>query len=287
MKKHKKIAWVTDSTALITEDLKNNPDVYVVPLTIIFENKAYDDGIDLTTEELYRLIKREKAVPKTSQPPVGRFANLFKQLKEDGYDCAIAVHISTKMSGTLASCQAGADLASFPIETVDSKSMSGAITTLIHKGMEAQQAGFDYKEIAKKLRSETEKSENFILLGSLEQFYKGGRMSGAEYLLGSLFRIKPIIKINHLGEFELFERVRTEKKAINRLFDLLQQSLAQYKINEIKILHGNVFERAKKLKDKIKSMYPEIKIIIGEIGATIVVHSGEGTLAAVWHREPK
>lgn len=170
-----KIAWITDSTAYIPDDLKRHPDVYVLPLGIMFGSDVYEDGVDLTTEQLYRRIREEREIPKTSQPPVGKFVELFEKLRKD-YDCAIAVHISDKLSGTLSCCQCASEHVPFPVETVDSKSMSYAMTTLLYKGMRLADEGLPYKEIAARLRLETVNSENYIVLGSLEQFYKGGRM---------------------------------------------------------------------------------------------------------------
>lgn len=282
----KEIAWITDSTAYITEELRNNPDVYVIPLGIVFEDGVFEDGIDLTTEELYQRINTEKEVPKTSQPSVGRFVELFEKLKQE-YNHAIAVHISGKLSGTISSCKTAVDISNYHVEIVDSKCMSYAITTLIHKGMEFAKQGINFKDIAKKLRQETEKSENYILLGSLEQFYKGGRMSGTQYLLGSILNIKPIIQINTEGEFILFEKVRSEAKAIKRMLELLHESYENYKIHQIQIMHGNILNKAIELKNEIVKRFPNLDIFIGEISSTIAVHSGEGTLALIWHKEKK
>ncbi|MGO4889083.1 DegV family protein [Anaerobacillus sp. MEB173] len=280
----KKIAWITDSTAFITEDLKNNPDVYVVPLGIVFGNDVYEDGVNLTTEVLYERIRSEKEVPKTSQPPVGKFAELYEQLKAE-YECAIAIHISSQLSGTMDSSKSGSDIAGFDVEVIDSKIMSYGITTLLYKGMELAKKGQSQKEIASALRTEANKSENFILLGNLEQFYKGGRMSGTQYLLGNILQIKPIIRINQEGAFELFERVRSEKKAVKRLVELLKQSYDNHTIHEIQIMHGNVLDKARKLEEQIKEIYPELNIVIGEISSTIAAHAGEGTVAIIWHNE--
>lgn len=280
----KKIAWITDSTAFITQELKNHPDVYVIPLSITFGNETFEDGIDLNTEQLYSRISSLKEIPKTSQPSAGRFAELFEQLKET-YDSAIAVHVSSKLSGTMNSCLAGAELAGFPIEAVDSKSMSYAITTLMQKGMGLTEKGHSAKEIAEILQHEATKSENFILLGSLEQFYKGGRMSGTAYLLGSLLKIKPIIQINSNGEFELFDKVRSEKKAIKRMLDLLGESYKKHSISQVQIMHGNVYDKAKELSAEITGLFPKLDIFIGEISSTIAAHAGEGTIATIWHNE--
>ncbi|MGZ9585612.1 DegV family protein [Paenibacillus marinisediminis] len=280
----KKIAWITDSTAYIPADLKDNPDVFVMPLGIIFGNHAYEDGIDLTTEQLYRRIREETVIPKTSQPPIGRFAELFERLSVD-YDCAIAIHVSEKLSGTLACCQSAAEMGSFQVEVVDSKSMSYAITTLLYKGIAMAKEGMDCQEIAGVLRQEANKSENYIVLGSLEQFYKGGRMTGTQYLLGSLLRIKPVIRVNSEGAFELFERVRSEKKAYLRMIELFAEAYQRNTIRQLQIMHGNVKEKAEAFKQEMKSRFPSLDIVIGEISSTIAVHAGEGTLAVIWHNE--
>jgi DegV family protein with EDD domain len=282
----KKIAWVTDSTAFITDEFKNHPDVYVVPLGIMFGDEAFEDGFDLNTDELYHRIRTNKEVPKTSQPSSGRFAELFEKLKQE-YEAAIAVTISSKLSGTLASCQSGAEMADFKVETVDSKSMSYAITYLLQLGMKLHEEGMEFEKIAETLRAEADLSDNYILLGSLDQFYKGGRMSGTSYLLGSILKIKPIIRINRKGEFELFEKVRSEKKATARMLEILKESKEKSTITQIQIMHGNVRTKAEELAVEVKATYPNIQIVIGEISSTIAAHAGEGTLAIMWNNNTK
>jgi DegV family protein with EDD domain len=282
----KKIAWVTDSTAYVTDELKNHPDVYVVPLGIMFGDNAFEDGVDLSTDELYERIRKNKEVPKTSQPSSGRFAELFEKLKEE-YEGAIAVHVSSKLSGTLSSCIAGAEMTNFPIETVDSKSMSYAITYLIQLGIQMNEKGIELTEIAETLRDEADLSDNYILLGNLDQFYKGGRMSGTSYLLGSILKIKPIIRINRNGEFELFEKVRSEKKAVARMIELLKDSYHNYQITNIQIMHGNVRDKAEELANEVRAVFPKLDIFIGEISSTIAAHAGEGTVAILWNNNSK
>lgn len=283
----KKIAWITDSTAYITKDLARNPDVFVVPLGIVFGDDAYEDGVDLTVEEMYKRIRTEKQVPKTSQPSAGKFAELFEKLKAEGYNAAIAVHISSKLSGTFASCKAGSDLAKFDVRVIDSKSMSYAITSLLNKGIELEQQGLSIDAITTSLVEEADKGRNYLLLGSLEQFYKGGRMSGTSYLLGNILQIKPIIRINQQGEFELFEKVRSEKKASKRIVDLFDVDYQKHSIAQVQIMHGNVPERAMEFENEFRNRYPELDIIIGDISSTIAAHAGEGTVGILWHIQPK
>lgn len=277
----KKIAWITDSTAYIPDELQNHPDLYIVPLSITFNSGTYEDGVDLDSQKLYENIRMQKEIPKTSQPSNGRFAELFESLKEQ-YDAAIAVHVSADLSGTLASCRAGAEIAQFPVEVVDSKAMSVAITRLIELGMELAKQNKDYKEISEVLREESRKIENYLILGNLDQFYKGGRMSGTQFLLGNLLSIKPIIRIFD-GKFELFEKVRSEKRATKKMFELFDKANQRNTIEKVYIMHGNVMDKALAYKEEFLKNYSTIKeVVICELTATITVHAGEGTVAVAW-----
>ncbi|ADU30530.1 DegV family protein [Evansella cellulosilytica] len=279
-----KIAFVTDSTAYLSKELQQHPDVYVVPIVVISEGVEYEDGVDLSSEQLYEIIRTNKQVPKTSQPNVSKFEELYEHLKQK-YDSAIAVHISNKLSGTISSSLAGKEQAEFEVEIVDSYSLSHAITTLIYKGLQLTEKMDNVKNIANELREEAKRSRNLILLGNLDQLYKGGRMSGAQFLLGNVLQIKPILSINEEGELKLLERVRSEKKATNRIIDLLKQSSDNHTIKQVQIMHGNVLNKANELKAKINETIPNLEVIVGEISSSLAVHAGEGTLAMIWHEE--
>ncbi|WP_280768033.1 DegV family protein [Salipaludibacillus daqingensis] len=280
----KKIAFVTDSTAYLSEELRAHPDVYVVPIVVISEDKEYEDGINLFSEQLYDMIRNNKNVPKTSQPSVGTFEELYNQLKKD-YDHAVAIHVSNKLSGTVSSSTAAKEETGFDVEVVDSLSLSYGITALINKGLTLAEQEFSIKDIGRELREEVERSNNLILLGNLEQLYKGGRMSGAQFLLGNVLKIKPILSINDDGELGLFERVRSEKKATNRIVSLLKQSCDVNEVRQVAIMHGNVLDRAIELKGLVEETIPNMDIVIGEISSSLAVHAGEGTLAMFWQTE--
>lgn len=279
----KKIAWVTDSTAFIPDDMDGKEEIHVVPLSICFGNETFEDGVDLSPDQLYERLHNSPAIPKTSQPSVGKFVQLYEKLKIE-YECAIAVHISSKLSGTLNGSRQAAEMAGFPVEVVDSKLMSYPITTLIKKGMKLSENHFDFQKIASLLREEAEKFENYILVGSLDQFYKGGRMSGVQYFLGNLLQIKPIIQIKD-GIFEVYEKVRTEGKAIKRILEQLDEAKKRNPISSVQILHGNVLEKALSLKERIQEKYHDLSIVVCPISSTIGVHAGEGTLAIAWMNE--
>jgi len=279
----KQIAWVTDSTAYIPADLREKHDIYVVPLEIIFSDGTYRDGLDMTPEQLYEKIEKTQEVPKTSQPSLGNFVELYETLKQK-YDCAIAVHVSSKLSGTLNASQSAAKLAEFPVEVVDSKTMSYPITHMILQGMKMAKTGATPEKIASSLRLIAEKTESYILLGSLDQFYRGGRMNGVQFFMGNLLQIKPILRIRD-GIFEVYEKIRTENKAIVRMLAQLDQAMQKQQIKNVQILHGNVMEKAQALKKRIKEKYQDVEVMIGPISSTIGVHAGQGTIALSWINE--
>lgn len=282
----KPIAWIIDTTGFVTEEMKAHPDVYVVPLNIHFGNEEFIDGVDLTQAQLYERIKSAPEFPKTSQPSAGKFAELYEKLKEE-YECAIAVHASAKMSGTIASSTAGADMADFKVYAVDSLALSFGLSGLMERGWELQKEGLNADQIAKKLENEVHDFRNYILIGNLTQLYKGGRMSGAQYYIGSLLQVKPIVQINPEGELKPIDKVRSHKKAVKYLVDHAIKDHEEYGVNVFQIMHGNTPDEAENLKQEVLKAIPDAQILIGDLSSSLAVHAGEGTLAFMWRKFPQ
>ena len=276
----KPIAWIVDSTAYVSEELKQHPDFFSVPLNIHFGEKQFVDGVDLNPEQLYAKIKDAEEFPKSSQPSAGEFSEHFKVIAEQ-YEQAIAVHVSSKLSGTLASSTAGAELAGFPVTFIDSLALSYGITGLIEKGMDMYDSGASVPEIKAELEKMAGTLQNFILIGQLDQLYKGGRMSGVQFFLGSLLKIKPIVQISKEGELVAIDKVRSEKKALQYLVDKIAASHHAGR-KSIHLMHGNVLDQAIYLKNLITEQVPGLDVKIGDISTVLAVHAGEGTLAVLW-----
>ncbi|WP_019414735.1 DegV family protein [Paenisporosarcina sp. TG20] len=278
----KPIAWIVDSTAYVSDILAAHPDVHVVPLTIHFGQEQFADGVELTSDELYSRIRNAEEFPKTSQPPAGEFAKLYEKISED-YEAIIAVHISEKLSGTISSSKSGAEIAEIHMECIDSLALSSGITLLVERGLILQERGMNIEEIALKLRSEMKNFRNYILIGNLNQLYKGGRMSGVQFYLGSLLKIKPIIQLTEFGELKAFEKVRSQNKAINYLVDKAVDAYEKDGVRSIDLMHGNVLDQVEDLKKLIQAKVPNLEVRVGEISSVLAVHAGEGTIATLWH----
>ncbi|MCM3692754.1 DegV family protein [Neobacillus niacini] len=276
-----KTAWVTDSTAFLDNELKNHPDLYTIPLTILLDGEEFADGIDLTAAELYARLKDLKSPPKTSQPAVGIFKQLYEELSKD-YDRIVAVLISGKLSGTVSSSEQAAKLVDIPVTTFDSNILTAPMTALLKKGIELVEAGSSIESVIDQLETLKTTNETYVLIGSLEQLHRSGRMSGLQFFLGSMLNVKPIISIED-GALNTKEKVRSDKKAKEKILGYLKSSYEKYNFKEVYILYGLHQEHANEWKEEIEKLYSELKVICCPLGAVIGVHAGENTLGISWH----
>jgi DegV family protein with EDD domain len=276
-----KTAWVTDSTAFLDDELINHPDLYTIPLTILLDGEEFADGIDLTAVQLFAKLKELKSPPKTSQPAVGVFQELYEKLAKD-YDQVVAVLLSGKLSGTVSSSEQAAKLVDIPVTTFDSHILTAPMTAILKKGMELVEAGNSVASAIDQLESLKTTNETYVLIGSLEQLHRSGRMSGLQFFLGSMLNVKPIISIEN-GALNTKEKVRSDKKAKEKILDYFKSSYEKHRFKEVYILYGLHLEHANEWKVELERQYPELKVICCPLGAVIGVHAGENTLGISWH----
>lgn len=277
----KKIAWVVDSTAYLDEDLKNHPDVYTVPLTIVMDNEEILDKSNLSTCDFFKRLKTLKSPPKTSQPSIGVFKKLFEKLQKD-YDAVVSILLSSKLSGTVSSSQQASQLVDIPVYTIDSKIISYPITVQLKKGMEWLASGLSLDLVKEKIEQLRETYEAYVLVGDLEQLRRSGRLSGLQFFLGSLLNIKPIIEVKN-GELSVKERVRSDKQAKKRMVQFLRQSYEKYKFKEVYLLYGFHLDETLKWKEELKSKFPNLSFKCYPLGRAIGVHTGENTVGISWY----
>jgi DegV family protein with EDD domain len=275
-----KTAWVTDSTAYLDDELKHHPDLYTIPLTIILDGEEYADGIDLTPAQLYENLKHLKNPPITSQPSVGAFQALYEKLAEK-YDQIVTILLSGKLSGTVSASEQAAKLVEIPVTTFDSHILTYPMSALLKKGMKLGAAGHSVDTIMQQLETIRDTGETYVLVGSLEQLHRGGRMSGVQFFLGSMLNVKPIISFDH-GALYVKEKVRSEKKAKDKIFDYFKTAYEKHQFQEVYVLYGLHEEQAEDWRCELQEQFPELKIHCGTLGAVIGVHGGEHTLGISW-----
>ncbi|WP_010283944.1 DegV family protein [Bacillus timonensis] len=276
-----KIAWVTDSTGFLDEELSKHEDVYVIPMTVFFDEEEYLDGVTITPAQFFERLKTTKTIPKTSQPSIGSFVELYTSL-ENKYDEIISVHISEKLSGTVSSARQAAELVNIPVTVIDSKILTYPMTKLMKEGMELIQDGGTSTDVKKHIVDLSERLETYVIIGSLEQLHRSGRMNTAQYFLGSMLQIKPVIQILD-GALSVKEKVRSENKATTKILGYLKDAIKKNTIEEIYILYGLDDSKTKEWEQKIREFAPDtITIKTCPLGVAIGVHAGENTIGISW-----
>ncbi|RFU65465.1 DegV family protein [Peribacillus glennii] len=279
-----KIAWITDSTGFLDEELKKNPDVYVVPMVVIINGREYEDGVDLSPDQLFRYMREDKVIPTTSQPSVGTFAELFRKL-EPHYDRIVSVHVSSSLSGTVASSRQAAELVSIPVHIFDSLLISFPMTLLLKKIMRDLESGYPIEEAFIRAARYRDSNETYVLIGSLEQLHRSGRLSGTQYLLGSVLNVKPIISLEK-GALATKTKARSERKAGQVILKFFLESCKKGKVTDCTILYGSSPEQTESFREAILAENPDVIIHIYPLGTAIGVHAGEKTVGLSWFQDP-
>lgn len=277
-----KVAVLTDSTAYIPIELRKKHNIYMIPLSVVFGEESYREELDISTEEFYKKVKESDQLPTTSQPSIGTFVELFEELAKD-YDAVITIHLSQKFSGTFqAAISAGNMVEDIKVYAYDSElsTIAQGFYALEAAEMAAQKT--EPEEIIKRLDQMKEKVRAYFMVDDLSHLQRGGRLSGAQAIVGSLLKIKPVLHIVD-GEILPFEKIRTRKKAINRIISMLEDDVKAGIVNRVVFIHGNVEQSALDLQAEFNKKYPSIETMISYFGPVIGTHLGEGALGVAWY----
>lgn len=277
-----KIAWITDSTCYMEPELLEKYNIHVVPLSVVFGEESYREFMEISAAEFYENIKTVKEFPKTSQPSVGDFMVLYEELKTK-YDRGIAVHLSSGVSGTYYTSQTAAELAGFELTAIDSEIATYPMSFILLEGIRAQEAGMSYDEIVAHMTAVKEDVKAYFLVDDLAHLHRGGRLNAAQFLVGSMLQIKPIL---HLKDKKIvpFEKIRTYKKAKNRIFELFKEDAETgAEINAV-VIHANHHEEAEAWKKEIEATYPNVSVKLSLFGPVIGTHVGQGTVGLSWYK---
>ena len=276
-----KIAFVTDSTAYLTQAQIDEHQITVVPLSVIFGEQAYREGVDLTADEFYPMLAASKTLPTTSQPPVGEFAAAFERLLND-HDTVMCLLLSENLSGTVRSAQTAAQMVSGNIHVVDSRISSYGIAGPLLDGIELATRGGTPEEILALWEQELSTQKAFFLVDTLEQLHRGGRIGGAAAVFGALLQIKPILTIRD-GRIDLYEKVRTHRRALERLWAELDADAKDGQPLQLGVVHSQRLEDALKLRDEVVAKYPNVRADVAELGPVVGAHTGAGLLAFIYY----
>ncbi|MBQ6448673.1 DegV family protein [Cytobacillus oceanisediminis] len=277
-----KTAIVTDSTAYIPKDVREKYNIHMIPLTVILGSEVYEEEKELTASEFYEEIKT-KELPTTSQPSIGKFVELFEKLSEN-YDEVISIHLSSGISGTYQGAISAGDMVEginvFAFDTEVSCMVQGFYAIEAAKLVRAGKTAAEIMPILDELK---ETSHAYFMVDDLSNLQRGGRLSSAQAIIGSLLQVKPLL---HFKDKLIvpFEKIRTKKRAMKRIVELLREATNGDSYYAV-IIHANREEEAKEWKAELEQEFPNIEFSLSYFGAVIGTHLGEGSMGLGWMKK--
>lgn len=269
-----KIKIVTDSSVTIEPELVNDLDITIVPLSVMVDGVLYSDA-DLKEGEFLRLMKESTNLPKTSQPPVGVFAEVFEELSEST-DHIVAIHMSHALSGTIEAARQGATLANANVTVIDSSFTDQALKFQVVEAAKLAKEGSELEEILQKIEEVREKTELYIGVSTLENLVKGGRIGRVTGLLSSLLNIRVVMQMDN-NQLQPIAKGRGDKTFKKWLVEL-EEKLKTAKVAEIGISYAGTASFANEIKERLQ-VFVEKPISVLETGSIIQTHTGENAWA--------
>lgn len=278
-----RIHIVTDSTCDLSNEELEQLNIHLVPLTIQLGGQTYIDRVEIQPEEFLQKMTGEKELPKSSQPAPGKFVELYEALGKDG-DQVISIHMTGGMSGTVQSARQAADMANADVTVFDSRYIAWGLAFQLREAARLRDAGASVEEIMARVEHVRQNTRLFVIVDTLENLIKGGRIGKGMGMIGSLLNIKPIATLDE-GNLVQVTKVRSHKQVVKYCFEQFQQETAGKTVKAVGISHA----------DGMKTMGQPLKELIEQTGfssvdvaftcPTISTHTGAGAIGFIYFAE--
>ena len=268
------IKIVTDSTCDLPEGVVTEHGITVVPLYINFGDQSYLDGVELSRQEFYERLPDYESPPTTAAPGPEMFRRTYERLADEGATEVLSIHISISLSAIVDVARLAAkETDALPVTVFDSRQLSLGTGFLVLTAAKAVAGGRSMDEIIALLEEQISRTHVFAALDTLEFLRRSGRMSRVMAGLGSVLRIKPLLKM--YDGSPTAERVRTRKRAIERLISLLSDLVP---LEQVALVHTHAHDRAEDLRQQVQHLLPEGETLSVEVTSVIGAHIGPGAV---------
>lgn len=278
-----KIKIVTDSTADLSKELIEEFDIEVVPLSIHIEGNTYLDRVNITPAEFMKKMKESDELPKSSQPPAGVFAEVYDRFGDQGYEI-LSIHMTGGMSGTVQSAESAAAMSHANVTVVDSRYISKALAFQVIEAAKLAREGKAVQEIVSRLETVRANTKLFVVVDTLENLVKGGRIGKGKAMIGSLLNIKPIASLDG-GVYTPVAKVRSHTQVAKYLARQFAADIKGKTIRGVGLVHAEGIELASKLKTMIEELDAGAEVEIEETTPIISTHTGPGAIGFMYHLE--
>jgi len=264
--------------------IKHDYDIRVMRSMLLFGGEEYTDFVDITAEAFYEKLRADqKIIPSTAQTATGVILELYENMRDEGYEEIIAITISSKLSGTYEGAQMAAKMVEGVKVTVfDSLSVATAEAHMALTAAKMAKEGKKMTDIVDALTKIREGQGLLVSVDTLLYLVKNGRLSGASGFVGNLLKIKPMLQLSRDGKIEAAEKIRTRKKAIDRIIDKFLTDYAQEGVEPF-IVHAHDQETADQIRQRLLEARPDFKEIKDyPLTPVVGAHAGPGAVAIGW-----
>lgn len=251
----------------------------VMRSTLLLDKKEYEDFVDITAEEFYdTVVKNPNIDLSTSQVSTGRVAEIYEEFKSEGYTDVIVVTVAAKLSGTYQGAVLAKDMVEgINVHVVDSKSVSYGQMYLVLEAIEMIKKGMNAEDIFNKLNELRENITIYVLVDTLKYLVKNGRLSATSGFLGTLLKIKPLLKIMEDGSLQPYEKIRTTNRARKRLMEIINEEI-KGKEALVFLAHTNNKDETEVIKKELLENHKNIEVLVVPLTPVVGAHAGPGTL---------
>ncbi|MFX3622663.1 MAG: DegV family protein [Ectobacillus sp.] len=277
-------AIVTDSTAYIPQEIREQFDIHMIPLNVIFGDAPYQEEVDITAEQFYIKVREQEELPKTSQPAIGLFIELFERLAQE-YDAVVSIHLSSGISGAYQTATTVAQMMeNIKVYTYDSEISCAVQGFYVIEAAKMAAEGKAPEQIIARMDEMKKSIDAYFVVDDLNHLQRGGRLSSAQAFIGSLLQVKPILYFREKVIIP-FEKIRTRKKALKRIMEVFDEHASQGVPMEAVVIHANCEKEAVEWQRQIQERYPHVEVSLGYFGAVIGTHLGEGAIGLGWYKK--
>ena len=278
-----KIAIVTDSTSYLPKEYLQKYNITLLPLLLLWGGETLEDGVDIQPSDFYRRLADAKVMPSTSQVPIAKMVETFSSLIEQDYS-VFGIFLSSKLSGTFQAALQARDMLTVgkeKVEVIDSETASMALGFLSLKAARIAADGASLLECKAFIENARSSTGIYFVVDTLDFLHRGGRIGGAQWLLGTGLNLKPILAVLD-GRVESVERIRSKRKAMDRLVEIIVEKCAGKSNVQLSTLHANAKEDAQNVLDAASSQLPVIEKIFTDVSPVVGAHTGPGTVGLAY-----
>lgn len=272
----RKVLVITDSAASLPESLRQELDIHVIPLWLIWDNESFRDGVDIDPHSFYQRLKKSDTLPSSTQPSVEEFKE-FLLKHSPGYAGIVCVLASSQISGTVESALAATDqLPDIPVKVVDS------LFCAMGQGLITAAAGKSLDQVARIAEKTRDEMNLLFVVDTLEFLHKGGRIGGAKRWFGTALNIKPILHFSD-GLIQPLSQTRTKKKGVQELLNIAEERLGSRTMAEAAIVHVDCLDEGRALLNQVQERFNPPLIHLSDVSPVVGTHVGPGALGLAFY----